>query len=80
MIHAEVALYPLKTANASEVINDSINALEQEDIEYTVGSMDTHIHGSEDAVWNSLKRVFSEAQRSGGEVSMVVTITNAADH
>ena len=79
MIHAEVALYPLKTSNASQVINNSIDTLRNQGVAYTVGSMDTHIHGSEEQVWTSLKRLFEEAQRSG-EVSMVVTITNAADH
>lgn len=79
MIHAEATLYPLKTENASQIINQSINTLNQEKIEYTVGPMATHMHGSEEAVWRSLKNLFEEAKHTGGEVSMVVTITNAAD-
>ncbi|AKL94268.1 hypothetical protein CACET_c07580 [Clostridium aceticum] len=79
MIHAEVSLYPLKTQNAGDVINNSINALRQEGVQYNVGSMATHLHGNEEQVWSSLKKLFDEAQHSG-EVSMVVTITNAADH
>lgn len=79
MIHAEVALYPLKTSHASEVINSSIDTLRNQGVQYSVGSMDTHIHGSEEQVWSSLKTLFDTAQRSG-EVSMVVTITNAAGH
>ncbi|MEW9121673.1 MAG: YkoF family thiamine/hydroxymethylpyrimidine-binding protein [Thermotaleaceae bacterium] len=79
MIHAEVALYPLKTNEAGDVINRSISTLKDKNVEYNVGSMDTHIHGSEEEVWNSLKSLFDTAQNSG-EVSMVVTITNAADH
>ncbi|AOT70960.1 YkoF family thiamine/hydroxymethylpyrimidine-binding protein [Geosporobacter ferrireducens] len=79
MIHAEVALYPLKTSHASEVINNSIEALRNQGVQFSVGSMDTHIHGSEEQVWNSLRSLFSTAQNSG-EVSMVVTITNAADY
>ncbi|MDR5659410.1 YkoF family thiamine/hydroxymethylpyrimidine-binding protein [Serpentinicella sp. ANB-PHB4] len=80
MIHAEVTLYPLKTQNASRVINNSIETLDQESVEYEVGSMATHVHGNEDSVWNSLKSLFDQAQTSGGEVSMVVTITNSAKH
>ncbi|QUH24539.1 YkoF family thiamine/hydroxymethylpyrimidine-binding protein [Serpentinicella alkaliphila] len=79
MIHAEATLYPLKTSNASQVINRSIDALKQEKIEYSVGPMATHIHGNEDDVWNSLKNLFDQPKQSGGEVSLVVTITNAAD-
>ncbi|SCY69376.1 YkoF family thiamine/hydroxymethylpyrimidine-binding protein [Alkaliphilus peptidifermentans] len=77
-IHAEVALYPLKTSNASDVINHSINTLENHRITYNVGSMDTHIQGNDDEVWNSLRTLFDDAKEAG-EVSMVVTITNAAD-
>ncbi|SHJ50305.1 Uncharacterized conserved protein YqgV, UPF0045/DUF77 family [Geosporobacter subterraneus DSM 17957] len=79
MIHAEVALYPLKTSHASEVINSSIDTLRNQGVQYSVGSMDTHIHGSEEQVWSSLRTLFDTAQRAG-EVSMVVTITNAAGH
>lgn len=79
MIHAEVALYPLKTNNATNIINNSIQSLQGQGVSYQVGSMDTHIHGEEEQVWRSLKKLFDEAQSSGGEVSMVVTITNAAD-
>ncbi|ABR47581.1 conserved hypothetical protein [Alkaliphilus metalliredigens QYMF] len=78
MIHAEVALYPLKTNRASETINNSISTLENQGIEYEVGPMATHFHGSEEQVWNGLRSLFGEAQQAG-EVSMVVTITNAAD-
>ncbi|KAB3535299.1 hypothetical protein F8154_06825 [Alkaliphilus pronyensis] len=77
-IHAEVALYPLKTSNASQVINHSINTLQNHRITYNVGAMDTHIQGSDDEVWNSLRSLFDDAKQAG-EVSMVVTITNAAD-
>ncbi len=78
MICAEVSIYPLKTGNASAVINNAINSLNDHEIEYTVGSISTHLHGSEGQVWDSLQQMFNRARESG-EVSMVVTITNAAD-
>ncbi|MBS4025977.1 MAG: thiamine-binding protein [Clostridia bacterium] len=77
MICAEVAIYPLKTSNASSIINNSIEALNNEGIEFSVGSMSTHIHGTEEQVWSGLKEMFRNAQR-GGEVSMVITISNSA--
>lgn len=78
MICAEVSLYPLKTSNASSVINNSLEVLNNKGIEHSVGSMSTHIHGSEEQVWAGLKEMFRNAQQAG-EVSMVVTISNAAD-
>ncbi len=77
MITAEVSVYPLKTSDASNVITNSINSLSNEGVEFSVGSISTHLHGNEEQVWNSLKEMFQNAQNSG-EVSMVVTITNAA--
>ncbi len=77
MITAEVSVYPLKTSDASNVITNSINSLSNVGVEYSVGSISTRLHGNEEQVWNSLKDMFQNAQNSG-EVSMVVTITNAA--
>jgi uncharacterized protein YqgV (UPF0045/DUF77 family) len=77
MITAEVSVYPLKTSDASGVITNSINSLNNEGIEYSVGSISTRLRGSEEQVWNSLKDMFQNAQNSG-EISMVITVTNAA--
>lgn len=79
MICAEVSIYPLKTTNASAIVNQSIDSLQGQGIDYTVGSISTHLHGTEEQVWGSLKEMFRKA-RQDGEVSMVVTITNAADN
>jgi len=79
MIHAEVAVYPLKSANAGQIVNQSIQSLNQTQVEYQVGPMSTHLHGPDNQVWQGLKTLFETAQQ-GGEVSMVVTLTNAADH
>lgn len=74
---AEVSVYPLKTNDASGVINSCINTLGRQGLKYDVGSISTFIKGSADEVWTGLRAVFDEAQRSG-EVNMVITITNAA--
>jgi len=79
MIHAEATLYPHRSQNAGQIINQSLDSLRQEKVEYVVGPMATHMHGSEADVWHSLKKLFDEAKNSGGEVSMVVTITNSPD-
>ena len=77
MITAEVAVYPLKTANATEVINNSIDALENANVNYDVNSMNTRISGSKGYIFKSLENMFAAAERSGGEINMVVTITNS---
>jgi uncharacterized protein YqgV (UPF0045/DUF77 family) len=79
MIHAEVALYPQKTTNASQVINSSITALKNQNIDYKVGPINTHFHGTEDEVFSGLRAIFDKAQSQGVEVSIVTTITNSAD-
>lgn len=78
MITAEVALYPLKTSHATSIIDSSINALHGLNVNYSVNSMNTHIAGNKEEVFKCLEKMFSQAEKSGGEVSMVVTITNAS--
>lgn len=77
IITAEVALYPLKTSNASDIINKSISVLKNSNVEYTVGSMKTTLRGNEPDVFSGLQAIFSEAKKIGGEIDMVVTIGNA---
>ncbi|MBB6216105.1 uncharacterized protein YqgV (UPF0045/DUF77 family) [Anaerosolibacter carboniphilus] len=77
MINAEVAIYPLKTTHATNVIDSSINVLRNSNISYNVNSMNTRLTGTKDQIFRSLESMFTEAENSGGEISMVVTITNA---
>ena len=77
MITAEVAVYPLKTNDATRVIKDSIKAIQGTDVDYTVNSINTRISGTKDEVFKSLETMFTEAERRGGEISMVITIGNA---
>lgn len=79
MLTAEVSIYPTKSRNASGVINHSIDSLNETGVSYEVDSIKTHLSGSREDVFDSLKSMFDTAQSEGGEVSMVVTITNAAE-
>jgi uncharacterized protein YqgV (UPF0045/DUF77 family) len=78
MMNAEVAIYPLKTDHATSVIDNSINALRDSNVNYHVNSMNTRLTGTKAEIFRSLESMFTEAENSGGEVSMVVTITNAS--
>jgi uncharacterized protein YqgV (UPF0045/DUF77 family) len=50
MITAEVAVYPLKTSNASDVINKSIDALQESKVQYSVNSMNTKLSGQKEDI------------------------------
>lgn len=76
MVTAEVALYPLKTSDATNVIDKSISTLHGSTVTYSVNSMNTHLTGTKEEVFKCLEKMFSESERTGSEVSMVVTITN----
>ncbi|MDQ2085184.1 YkoF family thiamine/hydroxymethylpyrimidine-binding protein [Herbivorax sp. ANBcel31] len=77
MISAEVAVYPLKTKNASNIINKSINMLNGSNVEYSVNSINTVITGLKEDVFQNLQKMFNEAEEKGGEINMVVTISNS---
>lgn len=75
MITAEVSLYPLKTTNASQIINNSLESLNRYNLQTNVGSISTRLQGSDDEVWAGLKDLFEQA-KNRSEVNMVVTISN----
>ncbi|ADY54608.1 hypothetical protein Sgly_0239 [Syntrophobotulus glycolicus DSM 8271] len=76
MLCAEVSVYPLKTNNATQVIDGAIEALSREQVKYKVGSISTHIDGNDEQVWSGIRKLYDEAKKTG-EVNMVVTFSNA---
>lgn len=76
MFSAEISIYPMNTRNSSSIINDSIKVLENANVDYKTGSISTHVKGSPDAVWKSIKDIYDRALENG-EVNMVVTISNS---
>lgn len=76
MFSAEVSIYPMDSGNSSSIINNSIKVLENANVDYKIGSVSTHIEGSKDAVFKSIKDIYDTALKSG-EVNMVVTISNS---
>ncbi len=77
MLTAEVALYPQKTTNASQIISSSLESLERHKLQAKVGSISTILQGNEDEIWTGLKTMFDQAKKQS-EVNMVVTLTNSA--
>ncbi|BAF60861.1 hypothetical protein PTH_2680 [Pelotomaculum thermopropionicum SI] len=77
LLTAEVSLYPQKTTNASRIISDSLESLNRYNLQTNVGPISTMLQGTEEEVWAGLKALFDRA-REKSEVSMVVTISNAA--
>lgn len=77
MITAEVSLYPLKTTNATQIINNSLESLKQQNLQPEVGPISTRLQGTDEEVWIGLRTMFDRA-KSQGEVNMVVTVVNNA--
>lgn len=77
MIRAQVSLYPIEAADADAVINQSVEALKEQQTLHQVGPVSTSLSGTPDEVWQGLRQMFERAMAQGGEVSLVATVTNA---
>ena len=77
LITAEVSLYPQKTTNASQIINNSLETLTKFNLESNVGPVSTRLQGADEEVWNGIKILFEQAKNQS-EVNMVVTVSNSA--
>lgn len=76
MIAAEVSLYPIEAKDADTVINTCLAELTKSGLDCTTNEVSTHVHGESEALWKGLQALFETATKQGGEVSMVVTVTN----
>ena len=77
MLTAQVALYPVESDDADQVIDHSLESLAQAGVQWEVGPVSTELHGPPDQVWQALRSLFEEALAQSGELAMVVTLTNA---
>lgn len=79
MLLAQVALYPIEAEDADQVINASLEELDDSGaVDFAVGPMNTEMQGEAGEIFPALQRLFERACGDGaGEVSMVITITNA---
>jgi uncharacterized protein YqgV (UPF0045/DUF77 family) len=73
---AQVSLYPLRQERLSSSIEEALRGLREHGLEVTPGPMSTLVHGEDDSVFASLRSAFRRAAE-GGDVVMVVTISNA---
>ncbi|WP_082725902.1 YkoF family thiamine/hydroxymethylpyrimidine-binding protein [Limnochorda pilosa] len=78
MITAQVSLYPVESDDPDEVVNLSLQGLADHGVHWQVGPVSTEIQGEPEQVWGAIRSLFDQALAQGaGEVSMVVTVTNA---
>lgn len=68
MLCAEVSVYPLKTNNATQVIDGAIEALSREQVKYKVGSISTHIDGNDEQVWSGIRKLYDEAKKQARSI------------
>lgn len=78
MITAEVSLYPVETPDSDEIVMESLKALDDEQLQYDIGSLSTNLSGASDQVWAALRSLYERAQMSGHEIVMVVTVSNGS--
>jgi len=75
-ILAQVSIYPLRQTELSAVINSAWQVFEKYQLLYEKGEMSTLLHGEPEQIFKALKEAFEKAVELG-DVSMVVTISNA---
>lgn len=75
-VSAQVSLYPLRSDEVSDAVEETIAILRRAGLETTPGSMSTMVTGSRDAVFAALAEAFRAAS-ARGEAVMVVTVSNA---
>lgn len=75
MLSAEIAIYPENTNQGDQIVNNSIQAINDLGINSNVDHMNTKISGNEEQVWSGLRRMCQETAKQG-DFSMVVTLTN----
>ncbi len=78
MITAEVSLYPVETPDSDEIIMESLKSLNGHQLQYDIGSLSTNLSGESEQVWSALRTLYAQAQMSGHEIVMVVTVSNGA--
>ena len=75
-ILAQVSLYPLRQAELSPAIESAWQVFEKYQLLYEKGGMSTLLQGELEQVFQALKEALEKAIEFG-DVSMVVTISNA---
>jgi uncharacterized protein YqgV (UPF0045/DUF77 family) len=75
-ILAQVSLYPLRQAELSPAIESAWQVFEKHRVLYEKGVMSTLLQGELEQLFQALKEALEKAVEFG-DVSMVVTISNA---
>lgn len=76
IIQAEVSLYPLRTTDLSEVIDDFVNALSDSPLKCTTHAMSTHIVGESKIVFERISEAFARVS-DRSQVVLLLKVSNA---
>lgn len=76
MLNAEIAIYPENNNQGDDIVNRSIQAIQNMGLNCHVDHMNTQISGDESQVWEGLRKMYREASKQDTEFSMTITITN----
>jgi uncharacterized protein YqgV (UPF0045/DUF77 family) len=75
-VSAQIAIYPLRQEHLSPVIDEALKEFRGQDLRIEPGMMSTLVMGSEESIFDAMREAFRKA-REGGEVVMIVTLSNA---
>jgi len=75
-VQAEVSFYPLRTESIGAAINKFVNALEQGDVEISIGPMSTRLKGEADEVFEAVRQAFAQVAEEYPAV-LVLKLSNS---
>ena len=75
-ISAQLSVYPLRQAQLSPTIRDTVRICRAHALDVRPGSMSTVLSGDDESIFAALKEVLREAA-ARGDVVMVITLSNA---
>jgi uncharacterized protein YqgV (UPF0045/DUF77 family) len=75
-LSAQISIYPLRQTHIGPAVERVHRALAQHGLEPAVGSMSTLVEGESHALFDAIRQAFEDAS-AGGDVTMVITVSNA---
>jgi len=76
MAQAEVSVYPLRTADLSEVIDEFVNALSDPSLTCTTHAMSTHIVGESKVLFERVSEAYARVS-DRAQVVLLLKVSNA---
>ena len=76
IVSAQISVYPLRETRLSPVIEQALDTFKERGLTVSPGAMSSLVSGDDEVLFAALKEAFQRSS-SGGDVVMVVTLSNA---